>query len=122
MLIITITWATSIFGDGYIELSRHLHLAIVYSAITWLLIWFVVVLRLKSASMLILSGAITYGVAHAMYRLPVGTFLLLQVDKNSEFMLLDGQAMDNVAITRIDFESKDGNRITEMDPENWTRS
>ena len=63
----TSVWVSAIFGDGYSELARHLHLGIITSLVSWLIlivvaiyrrpVWpMIVVLILTSGSVIALRG------------------------------------------------------------------
>lgn len=50
-LIIGLSWGVSIVGDGYSELARHLHLAANAASVSWLLLAFVIVARLRGGTL-----------------------------------------------------------------------
>ncbi len=69
-VIVTSVWASAIFGDGYSELARHLHLGIITSLVSWLILIVVAIYRRPYWPMLVVL-ILTSGSVIALRGLPL---------------------------------------------------
>ena len=71
-MIMALVWASSIFGDGYSELARHLHLGIIGSMASWLILIVVAIYRRPAWATIVLL-VLTSGSVVALKSLPLAT-------------------------------------------------
>jgi len=116
--IVALGWASSVLGDGYSELARHLHLAANAALAAWLLALARLfadrrALPLRALGLAAALG-IAFGLGHAALRLPLAVGVLNQpVDERVEgdLLAIEGWVLSPVPLVRLELRFGDSEPI-----------
>jgi hypothetical protein len=117
-LIVTSGWFIAVIGDGFSELSRHLHLAILSAYVTWgaLLVTIFASPRKIYLMPLVIALAATVGCAAWVAYLPISTSAIDRVESVGDRTTISGwtlstHALNSIEVTSLADEAKHSAKI-----------